>query len=106
MHIVLQDKEVQALVIILKEQNQSLYDTVIAQYEAKQKNDRLFTQEVINKRESSAKFKILHALNILRMENREISVDTIAHESGCSNTIVKKYYTSIKSYVNAEHKTV
>ncbi len=49
-------------------------------------------QEATKKREMVAKEKIQNAINLLRIESRNITAYAIAKQSGCSYNTVKKYF--------------
>ena len=53
------------------------------------------TKEATRKRIKEAKNKISNAVNIMRFENKKITISSIAQEAGVSYNTVKKYKDSI-----------
>ena len=53
------------------------------------------TKEATRKRIKEAKNKISNAVNLMRFENKKITITSIALEAGVSYTTVKKYKDSI-----------
>ena len=57
------------------------------------------TKEATRKRIKEAKNKISNAINMMRFENREITITSIANEAGVSYNTVKKYKDSINELI-------
>jgi len=53
-------------------------------------------QEATETRTKEAKKKIENAINLLRIENKSLTVYSIAKVSGCSYNTVKKHYKATK----------
>ena len=53
------------------------------------------TKEATRKRIKEAKNKISNAVNMMRFENKQITISSIAQEAGVSYNTVKKYRDSI-----------
>ena len=49
------------------------------------------TQKAIEVKKQKAKDKIVNAVNLMFLENREITISSVAKVSGCSYNTVKKY---------------
>lgn len=95
MRLTLNNDEVTKLLNIIQSIDDELYNAIYNQYEADISKDitkkQLSIQEATKKREQTAKAKIINAINILRLEDKEITAYAIAKESGCSYNTVKKY---------------
>jgi len=72
------------------------YGKKIGSSEAQQKAAAKATQT----RQQKAKEKIQNSINLLRLENKNISEYAIAKNSGCSINTVKKYREFIKKQSN------
>ena len=98
MRITLNDDEVQELMKAISKTNYSLYTKLQKQYNDDINRDITKKQSSIRhattQRQHTAKAKIINAINILRLENKNITVYAIAKESGCSYNTVKKYQSS------------
>ncbi len=97
MRLTLNDDEVLELMRLVSKSNYPLYTKIQKQYNDDISRDitkkQLSIQEATKKREHTAKAKIINAINILRLEDKEITTYAIAKESGCSYNTVKKYYS-------------
>lgn len=95
MRITLNDDEVLELMKAISKSNYPLYTKIQTQYNDDISRDITKKQSSIKEatkhREHTAKAKIINAINILRLENKNITVYAIAKESGCSYNTVKKY---------------
>jgi len=58
------------------------------------------TKEATRKRIKDAKNKISNAVNMMRFENKNITISSIAQEAGVSYNTVKKYKESINEIAN------
>ena len=58
------------------------------------------TKEATRKRIKEAKNKISNAVNMMRFENKQITIASIAQEAGVSYNTVKKYKESINEVAN------
>ncbi|MFA7500820.1 MAG: hypothetical protein WCY85_07400, partial [Sulfurimonas sp.] len=80
---------------IVSSTNYPLYTKIKKQFDTDISKDitkkQSSIQEATKKREQTAKAKIINAINILRLEDKEITAYAIAKESGCSYNTVKKY---------------
>jgi hypothetical protein len=107
MRITLNADEVTKLLNIIQSIDTELYGAIYNQYKADTSKDkskkRQSIQEATKKREQTAKAKIINAINILKIESREITAYAIAKESGCSYNTVKKYYDDILKEAQNEH---
>lgn len=96
MRLTLNDDEVLELMRVIAKVNYPLYTKIKEQYEADRSKDitkkQSSIQEATKHREHTAKAKIINAINILRLEDKDITTYAIAKESGCSYNTVKKYY--------------
>lgn len=97
MRLTLTDDEVMELMKSIAKSNYPLYSKIQKQYEANINRDkskkRSSIQEATKSRERTAKNKILNAINILRLQRKEITAYAITKESGCSYNTVKKHYS-------------
>jgi len=95
MRLTLNDDEVLELMKIVSSTNYPLYTKIKKQFDTDISKDitkkQSSIQEATKKREQTAKAKIINAINILRLEDKEITAYAIAKESGCSYNTVKKY---------------
>ena len=95
MRITLNDDEVLELMKAISKSNYPLYTKIQKQYNHDISRDitkkQLSIQEATKHREHTAKAKIINAMNILRLENKPLSVYQVAKISGCSYNTVKKY---------------
>lgn len=95
MRITLNDDEVQELMKAISKSNYPLYTKLQKQYNDDINRDitkkQSSIQEATKYREHTAKAKIINAINILRLEDKEITTYSIAKVSGCSYNTVKKY---------------
>ncbi len=95
MRITLNDDEVTKLLNIIQSIDAELYNAIYNQYEADKSKDKSKKQQSIKEatksRERIAKAKIINAMNLLRLESKELTAYAIAKESGCSYNTVKKY---------------
>lgn len=95
MRLTLNDDEVQELMKAIETSNNPLYEKIQAQYNDDINRDISKKQEAIKNatiaRERTAKEKIINAMNLLRMEDKPLTVYRVAKESGCSYNTVKKY---------------
>jgi len=64
------------------------------------------TKEATRKRIKEAKNKISNAVNMMRFENKSISIASIAQEAGVSYNTVKKYKDSINELVDTQQKSL
>ena len=98
MRLTLNRDEVLELMKIISSVDDTLHAKIKKQYEADISKDitkkQSSIQEATKKREHTAKAKITNAINILRMENKELTPYAISKVSGCSYNTVKKYYTN------------
>ena len=62
------------------------------------------TKEATRKRIKEAKNKISNAVNMMRFENNNISIASIAQEAGVSYNTVKKYKESINEIAQPQQK--
>lgn len=96
MRLTLSDAEVTKLLNIIQLVDTELYNVINNQYKADRSKDkskkRQSIQEATKKREMVAKEKIQNAINLLRIESRNITAYAIAKQSGCSYNTVKKYF--------------
>lgn len=96
MRITLNDDEVLELMKAISKSNYPLYTKIQAQYNDDINRDitkkQSSIQEATKARERIAKDKIINAINILRLEDKNITAYAIAKKSGCSYNTVKKYY--------------
>lgn len=96
MRLTLNDDEVTKLLNIIQTIDTELYNVINTQYKADISKDKSKKQssikEATKKRERIAKDKIINAINLLRIENKNITAYAIAKKSGCSYNTVKKYY--------------
>jgi hypothetical protein len=96
MRLTLSDDEVLELIKILSRTNQFLYNSVLNQYNDATSRDiskkQLSIKQATKHRTDTAKAKINNAINLLRLEGKNITAYAIAKESGCSYNTVKKYY--------------
>lgn len=96
MRLTLNDDEVQELMESISKTNYKLYEKIQIQYNDDINRDitkkQSSIQEATKVRERVAKNKIINAINLLRIENKNITVYAIAKKSGCSYNTVKKYY--------------
>lgn len=96
MRLTLNDDEVTKLLNIIQSIDTELYNVINAQYKADISKDKSkkqsSIQEATKARERIAKEKINNAINLLRIENKNITAYAIAKKSGCSYNTVKKYY--------------
>lgn len=96
MRLTLNDDEVQELMKSISKTNYKLYEKIQIQYNDDINRDitkkQSSIQEATKKRERVAKEKIINAMNILRLEDKQLTAYAIAKESGCSYNTVKKYY--------------
>ena len=60
------------------------------------------TKEATRKRIKQAKHKISNAVNMMRFENKQITIASIAQEAGVSYNTVKKYRDSINEVANIQ----
>lgn len=97
MRLTLKDDEVLELMKAISKNNYPLYSKIQKQYNDDINRDitkkQSSIQEATKYRERTAKAKILNAINILRLQGKEITAYAIAKESGCSYNTVKKYYS-------------
>ena len=97
MRLTLTDDEVLELMKVIAKSNYPLYSKIQEQYNKDINKDiskkQSSIQEATKKRERVAKEKIINAMNILRLENKQLTAYAIAKESGCSYNTVKKYYS-------------
>ena len=97
MRLTLNDTEITKLLNIIMPIDAELHNTILKQYtddRSKDKSKKIQSiQEATKKREHTAKTKINNAINLLRMENKELTPYAISKASGCSYNTVKKYYT-------------
>lgn len=95
MRLTLNDDEVLELMKAISKNNYPLYTKIQKQYNDDISRDitkkQSSIQEATKHREHTAKSKIINAINILRLENKNITAYAIAKESGCSYNTVKKY---------------
>ncbi len=95
MRITLNDDEVLELMKAISKINYPLYTKLKTQFDSDISRDITKKQSSIKEatkhREHTAKAKIINAINILRLENKNITAYAIAKESGCSYNTVKKY---------------
>ncbi len=96
MRLTLNDDEVLEVMKAISKSNYPLYTKIQEQYNADINRDitkkQSSIQEATKARERIAKEKINNAINLLRIENKNITVYAIAKKSGCSYNTVKKYY--------------
>lgn len=96
MRLTLNNDEVAKLLNIIQSIDTELYNVINAQYRADISKDKSKKQSSIKEatkaRERIAKEKINNAINLLRIENKNITAYAIAKKSGCSYNTVKKYY--------------
>jgi len=96
MRLTLNDDEVTKLLNIIHSIDDELYNTIYNQYKDDKNKDKTkkqqSIQEATKKRVEATKSKITNAINLLRIENKSLTVYAIAKESGCSYNTVKKYY--------------
>jgi len=94
--LTLNDDEVTKLLNIIQSIDTELYNVVNTQYIADKSKDKsrkqLSIKEATRTRERIAKEKINNAINLLRLEDKPLTVYQIAKKSGCSYNTVKKYY--------------
>jgi hypothetical protein len=95
MRLTLNDDEVLELMKAISRSNYPLYAKIQKQYEADISRDitkkQLSIQEATKHREHTAKAKIINAINLLRLENKNITPYAIAKVSGTSYNTAKKY---------------
>lgn len=95
MRLTLNDDEVLQLMKAISKINFKLYEKIQAQYNDDISRDitkkQSSIQEATKHREHTAKGKIINAMNLLRLENKSITIYSIAKVSGCSYNTVKKY---------------
>lgn len=96
MRLTLNDDEVQELMKSISKTNYKLYEKIQIQYNDDINRDITKKQSSIKEatkaRERIAKEKINNAINILRLEDKQLTAYAIAKESGCSYNTAKKYY--------------
>lgn len=96
MRLTLTDDEVMELMKSIAKSNYPLYSKIQKQYNDDINRDitkkQSSIQEATKSRERTAKAKILNAINILRLQGKEITPYAVTKESGCSYNTVKKYY--------------
>jgi hypothetical protein len=97
MRLTLNDNEVMELMKAISKSNYPLYSKIQKQYNDDINRDISKKQQSIKEatksRERIAKAKIINAMNLLRLESKELTAYAIAKESGCSYNTVKKYYS-------------
>ncbi|MDK9693932.1 MAG: hypothetical protein OEL19_06780 [Sulfurimonas sp.] len=95
MRLTLADDEILELMKAISKSNYSLYSKIQKQYNEDINRDitkkQSSIQEATKARERVAKEKILNAINLLRLEGKNITAYAIAKKSGCSYNTVKKY---------------
>ena len=95
MRLTLNDNEVMELMKAISKSNYQLYTKIQKQYDDDISRDitkkQSSIQEATKHRTDTAKAKIINAINLLRLEDKEITTYAIAKESGCSYNTVKKY---------------
>ena len=96
MRLTLNYKEVEKLLDIIESIDVELHHVINTQYKADKSKDKSKKQQSIQEatkhRQDTAKAKINNAINILRLEGKNLTVYAIAKESGCSYNTVKKHY--------------
>lgn len=96
MRLTLNDDEVQELMKAISKSNYPLYEKILKQYNDDISRDITKKQssimEATKQRSDTAKAKIINAMNLLRLESKELTAYAIAKESGCSYNTVKKYF--------------
>ena len=96
MRLTLTKTEASELLKTIEARMPELHKKMQAQFDAAENRDiskKQSAAEIASKsRENTAKAKILNAINLLRIENKSITIYAIAKESGCSYNTVKKYY--------------
>jgi len=97
MRLTLNSDEVQELIQLLSTQHPRLCSKLSLQYQENicrnLSKKQSSIQEATKSRERTAKNKILNAINILRLQGKDITLYAITKESGCSYNTVKKYYS-------------
>lgn len=97
MRLTLTNDEVIELMEAIAKSNYPLHSKIQKQYEENINRDitkkRTSIQEATKRRERTAKNKIINAINMLRLQGKEITPYAIAKESGCSYNTVKKYHS-------------
>lgn len=100
MRLTLNDNEVMELMKAISKSNYPLYSKIQKQYNDDISRDitkkQLSIQEATKHRVSATKEKIINAINILRLEDKEITTYAISKVSGCSYNTAKKYYSKDK----------
>lgn len=100
MRITLTADEVLELLKAISKTNNQLYSKIQKQYDDNTSRDitkkQSSTKKATKARERIAKDKIINAINLLRIEGKNITAYAIAKESGCSYNTVKKYHKSGK----------
>ena len=96
MRLTLNYDEIKKLLNIIQSIDAELYHAINTQYKADKSKDKSKKQQSIQEatkhRQDTAKAKINNAINILRLEGKNLTVYAIAKESGCSYNTVKKHY--------------
>lgn len=96
MRLTLNDDEVLEVMKAISKSNYPLYTKIQEQYNADISRDitkkQSSIQEATKARERIAREKIISATNLLRLENKKLTVYQVAKISGCSYNTVKKYY--------------
>lgn len=81
--------------------NLELYSKIKKQFDADISRDitkkQLSIKEATKSRQDTAKAKIINAMNMLRLEDKNITAYSIAKESGCSYNTVKKYMQGVNN---------
>lgn len=97
MRLTLKSNEVMELMETIVKLNYPLYSKIQKQYNENINRDitrkRSSIQEATKSRERTAKNKILNAINILRLQGKDITPYAVTKESGCSYNTVKKHYS-------------
>jgi len=96
MRLTLTNDEIADIIVLLdleKRQNyKDLSDKIREQWRKPVKpSKRNATQKAIEVKKQKAKDKIVNAVNLMFLENREITISSVAKVSGCSYNTVKKY---------------
>ena len=96
MRLTLKIEDVEELLRLAKDKNPQLFKSLEEQLKKHLNKDISKKQSSVKlatkKREDAAKEKILNAINLLRIENKSITIYSISKVSKCSYNTVKKYY--------------
>ena len=96
MRLTLNKEDINILMTLTKDDHLELHTKLQQQMQSHMNKDISKKQNSIQlatkSREDAAQNKILNAINLLRIESKDITTYSIAKVSGCSYNTVKKYY--------------